>query len=71
MSQAAKQPKEIIPEGLIDKTVPFRPSVYQKVHIMRAMAGETVAECMERIVLAAYIDSRRQNIQEENPWKKP
>ncbi len=65
MSSAPKQPKEIIPEQVVDKTVPFRPSVYQKVHIMRAMAGETVAECMERIVLSAYIDSRKQLTQEQ------
>lgn len=59
VSREAKQPKEIIAEPLVDKTVPFRPSVYRLVHIMRAMEGETVAACMERIVLDAY--SRSQN----------
>lgn len=54
VSSDTKQPKEIIAERLVDKTVPFRPSVYRLVHIMRAMEGETVAACIERIVLDAY-----------------
>lgn len=58
MSKQTKQAKQIIPEYPVDKTVPFYPTTYRLLHVMRAANGEKLLDCVDRIVKDAY--SRQQ-----------